>query len=78
MIGRKLNVRLAELKMNSKESMSTKDQLQKLFEHERDAMLEHLEDVAMIARRYGRPRILKSSNSTSKTAGLTDCLRCLT
>ncbi len=55
MIGRKLNVRLAELKMNSKESMSTKDQLQKLFEHERDAMLEHLEDVAMIARRYGRP-----------------------
>jgi integrase len=55
MIGRKLNVRLAELKMSSKETMSTKDQLQKLFEHERDAMLEQLEDVAMMARRHGRP-----------------------
>nr|WP_246763268.1 hypothetical protein [Rhizobium sp. 007] len=55
MIGRKLNVRLAELRMNSKEVMSTKEQLQKLFEHERDSMLAHLENVATAARRNGRP-----------------------
>lgn len=53
-IGRKLNTLLAELKMNSKEPMS-KAQLQKLCEHERDMMLEHLEDVSTAARRYGRP-----------------------
>ncbi|MEC9463630.1 MAG: hypothetical protein VX601_10680 [Pseudomonadota bacterium] len=35
MIGCKLNTRLAKLKMQSKETMS-KQQLQKLFEHERD------------------------------------------
>ena len=34
-IGRRLNTRLAELKLNPKETMS-KQQLQKLFEHERD------------------------------------------
>ncbi|PKA41009.1 integrase [Rhizobium sullae] len=33
MIGRKLNLRLAELKTDPKEVMSTKDQLRKLFEH---------------------------------------------
>ncbi|WP_394353644.1 DUF6538 domain-containing protein [Aliirhizobium cellulosilyticum] len=53
-IGRKLNTLLAELKMNLKEPMS-KAQLQKLCEHERDMMLEHLEDVSTAARRYGRP-----------------------
>jgi integrase len=55
MIGRKLNVRLAELKTDPKEVMSTKEQLQKLFEHERDVMVAHLEDVANAARRNGRP-----------------------
>ncbi|TDW36733.1 hypothetical protein EV128_101202 [Rhizobium azibense] len=39
-IGRKLNTRLAELKMNSKDAMTTKQQLQILFEHERDKELE--------------------------------------
>ncbi|MBY5336101.1 integrase [Rhizobium leguminosarum] len=53
-IGRKLNTLMAELKMKSKEPMS-KAQLQKLCEHERDVMLLHLEDVSIVARRYGRP-----------------------
>lgn len=53
-IGRKLNTLMAELKMKSKEPMS-KAQLQKLCEHERDVMLLHLEDVSLVARRYGRP-----------------------
>lgn len=37
-IGRKLNTRLAELKMNSKDIMSDTRLLQKLFEHIRDGM----------------------------------------
>ncbi len=53
-IGRKLNMLMAELKMKPKEPMS-KAQLQKLCEHERDVMLIHLEDVSIVARRYGRP-----------------------
>lgn len=53
-IGRKLNLLVAELKLKQKEPMS-KAQLQKLCEHERDMMLMHLEDVSMVARRYGRP-----------------------
>lgn len=53
-IGRKLNTLMAELKMKSKEPMS-KAQLQKLCEHERDVMLLHLEDVSIVAKRYGRP-----------------------
>lgn len=53
-IGRKLNMLMAELKLKQKEPMS-KEQLQKLCEHERDVMLLHLEDVALAARRYGRP-----------------------
>ncbi|MCF6369721.1 DUF6538 domain-containing protein [Rhizobium halophilum] len=53
-IGRKLNMLMAELKMKSKEPMS-KQQLQRLCEHERDVMLLHLEDAAIAARRYGRP-----------------------
>lgn len=53
-IGRKLNMLVAELKLKQKEPMS-KAQLQKLCEHERDMMLMHLEDVSMVARRYGRP-----------------------
>jgi hypothetical protein len=52
-IGRKLNMRLAELKTHSKEAMS-KQQLQKLFEHERDKELERLDDINMMARRNGR------------------------
>lgn len=52
-IGRKLNTRLAELKLNSKETMS-KQQLQKLFEHERDKELERLDDISTIAKRNGR------------------------
>jgi hypothetical protein len=51
-IGRKLNMLMVELKMNSKGSMS-KEQLRKLCEHERDVMLSHLEDVSIAARRYG-------------------------
>ncbi|MBP2560112.1 hypothetical protein J2857_002881 [Neorhizobium galegae] len=53
-IDRKLNMLVAELKLKQKEPMS-KAQLQKLCEHERDMMLMHLEDVSMVARRYGRP-----------------------
>ncbi|MGV1916130.1 DUF6538 domain-containing protein [Rhizobium sp. 22-785-1] len=52
-IGRKLNTRLAELKLNSKEMMS-KQQLQKLFEHERDKELERLDEINTLARRNGR------------------------
>lgn len=52
-IGRKLNTRLAELKLHSKEAMS-KQQLQKLFEHERNKELERLDDINMMARRNGR------------------------
>lgn len=52
-IGRKLNTRLAELKMQSQETMS-KQQLQKLFEHERDRELERLDDISTMAKRNGR------------------------
>ncbi|MCC8931269.1 hypothetical protein [Rhizobium sp. 'Codium 1'] len=45
MIGRKLNTRLAELKMQSKETMS-KQQFQKLFEHERDKEVERLGEIS--------------------------------
>lgn len=57
-IGRKLNVLMAELKLQQKDPMS-KAQLQKLCEYERDKMLEHLDDVSMVARRYGRPLRLR-------------------
>ncbi len=53
-IGRKLNMLVAVLKLKQKKPMS-KAQLQKLCEHERDMMLQHLEDVSMAARRYRRP-----------------------
>lgn len=53
-IGRKLNTRLAELKMNSKEAMTTRQQLQILFEHERDKELERLDDISTMAKRNGR------------------------
>lgn len=53
-IGRKLNTRLAELKMNSKDAMTTKQQLQILFEHERDKELERLDDINTMAKRNGR------------------------
>lgn len=53
MIGRKLNTRLAELKMQSKETMS-KQQLQKLFEHERDKELERLGEISEAAKIFGR------------------------
>ncbi|OQP86036.1 integrase [Rhizobium rhizosphaerae] len=52
-IGRTLNTKLAELKLHSKKAMS-KQQLQKLFEHERDKELERLDDINMMARRNGR------------------------
>ena len=52
-IGRKLNTRLAELKMRSKETMS-KQQLQKLLEHERDKELERLEGISVSAKKFGR------------------------
>lgn len=53
MIGRKLNSRLAELKMQSKETMS-KLQLQNLFEHERDKELKRLEKISDSAKIFGR------------------------
>ncbi len=53
-IGRKLNTRLAELKMNSKDAMTNKQQLQILFEHERDKELERLDDINTMAKRNGR------------------------
>ena len=53
MIGRKLNTRLAELKMQSKETMS-KQQLQTLFEHERDKELERLGEISEAAKIFGR------------------------
>lgn len=53
-IGRKLNTRLAELKMNSKDVMTTKKQLQILLEHVRDQELERLDDISTMAKRNGR------------------------
>jgi integrase len=53
-IARRLNLRLAELKQRPKEAMSTKEQLQKLFQHIRDDMLEELDDVSTMAKRNGR------------------------
>ncbi|OHV85471.1 integrase [Ensifer sp. LCM 4579] len=53
-IGRNLNMRLAELKMNSKEAMTTKKQLQILFEHVRDEEIERLDDISTMAKRNGR------------------------
>lgn len=53
-IGRKLNTRLAELRMSSKEAMSSKRQLQILFEHVRDEEIERLDDISTMARRNGR------------------------
>ena len=47
-------MRLAELKMNSKEAMSTKKQLQSLFEHVRDEEIERLDDISTMAKRNGR------------------------
>lgn len=54
MIGRKLNTRLAELKMNLKDVMTTKKQLQILLEHVRDQELERLDDISTMAKRNGR------------------------
>ncbi|WP_249406574.1 DUF6538 domain-containing protein [Rhizobium sp. CFBP 13726] len=67
-IGRKLNTRLAELKLHSKEAMS-KQQLQKLFEHERDKELERLDDINMMARRNGGAAMSSRWNSISKQVG---------
>ena len=53
-IGRKLNTRLAEMKVNSKETMSSKRQLQMLFEHVRDEETERLDDISTMAKRNGR------------------------
>ncbi|HEX5933554.1 MAG TPA: DUF6538 domain-containing protein [Pseudorhizobium sp.] len=53
-IGRKLNTRLAEMKVNSKEAMSSKRQLQMLFEHVRDEETERLDDISTMAKRNGR------------------------
>lgn len=53
-IARQLNTRLAELKMNSKDVMTTKKQLQILFEHVRDEEIERLDDVSTMAKRNGR------------------------
>ncbi|MFP5076057.1 DUF6538 domain-containing protein [Rhizobium sp. YIM 134829] len=55
MIGRRLNLRLAELKMDQVHVMSDREHLRQLFEAERNAMLEHLDDVATAAKRMGRP-----------------------
>ena len=53
-IGRRLNTRLAELKMSPKEAMSSKKQLQILFEHIRDEETERLDDISTMAKRNGR------------------------
>ncbi|MBP1859376.1 site-specific integrase [Rhizobium herbae] len=53
-IGRKLNTRLAELKMNSKDVMTAKKPLQILLEHVRDQELERLDDISTMAKRNGR------------------------
>lgn len=53
-IGRKLNMRLAELKMRPKEMMGDRERLQKLFEHIRDGMLSELEGISLLAKRDGR------------------------
>ena len=45
MISRRFNTRIAELKMQSTKTMS-KQQLQTLFEHERDRELERLEEIS--------------------------------
>ncbi len=54
MIARQLNMRLAEMKLKPKEIMADRDQLQKFFEHTRDAMLRDLDDISLLAKRKGR------------------------
>lgn len=54
MIARHLNMRLAEMKLRPKEIMADREQLQKLFERVRNAMLEDLDDVNVLAKRKGR------------------------
>ncbi|MCD2184465.1 DUF6538 domain-containing protein [Rhizobium sp. GN54] len=54
MIARQLNMRLAEMKLKPKEIMADREQLQKLFERVRNAMLEDLDDVNVLAKRKGR------------------------
>ena len=53
-IARRLNLRLAELKQRPKEAMSDREQLQKIFKHIRDDMAEKLDEISIIAKRYGR------------------------
>jgi hypothetical protein len=53
-MARQLNLRLAEMKLKSKDIMSTKEQLQRLFKHALDDMLEKLDDVSTMAKRNGR------------------------
>ncbi len=60
MIGRGLNLRLAELKMDQVHVMSDREHLLQLFEAERNAMLEHLDDVATAAKRMGRPSDIRN------------------
>lgn len=53
-IARRLNLRLAELKQERREFMSTREQLQKLFSHIRDQFLDDLENISIMAKRHGR------------------------
>lgn len=53
-LGRKLNTHLAELKIDSKEAMASKQQPQILFEHVRDEEADRLDDISTTARRNGR------------------------
>ncbi len=50
-LARRLNTRLAEMRFESEEVMSTKKQLKKLFKHIRDDMLESLEEQNIAAKR---------------------------
>ncbi|MHC2363010.1 hypothetical protein [Rhizobium leguminosarum] len=55
MIGCKLNMRLAALRMVPREAMSTKARLQNRLVRVRDEALEEFENVSMTARRSGPP-----------------------
>lgn len=76
MIGRRLNTRLAELKMQSKETMS-KQQLQKLFEHERDKELERLEQISESAKTFGRGVMSLTWSPILKRAGPKRAIRAM-
>lgn len=56
--------------------MATKEQLQKLFEHIRDGMLEKLDHISTMAKRNGRADDIVEMELDLEVAGPTSCWPC--